>query len=188
MANENQENAQRNEEEEKKKKKWFLLFLLLLLIALISICLCIWAVWFRNPKLTPDYAPKDEDPNASVIEGDDTQEKLDKPEGGGSVSITYIPDVTVDLSEKNVSLMFQNPYRSNSDIVLQLVIQGEIIAQSGKLVPGKQITTMELLSGAANMLSPGGYDGKFVVLFYDPETAERAVLKSEGAVTITVVE
>ena len=178
---------QREAEEKKKgKKKWLLLLLLLLLLFSILIGICVYMVFFRV-QLTPDYAPQLEDANAEAIIGDD-EAKLDKPEGGGAVGLTYMPDVTIDLSDERATFMFQNPNRSNSDIVLQIVVQDEILAQSGKLVPGKQLTSMDLLSGAANKLSVGGYNGKFVILFYDPISAERSVLKSEGAITITVVE
>lgn len=180
--------SHRREAEEKKKgkKKWLLLLLLLLLLLSILIGICVYLVFFRV-QLTPDYAPQLEDVNAEVIEGDN-ESKLDKPEGGGAVGLTYMPEVTIDLSDETATFMFQNPNRSNSDIVLQIVIQDEILGQSGKLVPGKQLTSMELLDGAANKLSVGGYDGKFIILFYDPESAERSVLKSEGAITVNVVE
>ncbi len=177
-----------NEKEKKKKKKnrWVIIIIMLLLLALLATSCGIYNLFFKGPELTPDYAPQEMDANAKDIEGAD-EDKLDMPEGGGAVGLTYIPEVTIDLSDNLASFMFQNPMRSNSDVVLQLVIQDQILAQSGKLTPGKQLDSMELLRGAADMLSPGGYDGKFVILFYDPVSAERSVLKSEGAVTINVV-
>ncbi len=173
------------EEKEKGKKKWLLLLLLLLLL-IILVGICLYLLFFQV-QLIPDYAPQKEDVNAETIEGDD-ESKLDKPEGGGAVGLTYVPEVSIDLSDEAATFLFQNPNRSNSDIILQIVVQDEVLAQSGKLVPGKQLTSMELLDGAANKLSVGGYDGKFVILFYDPVSAERSVLQSEGAITINVVE
>ena len=177
------------EEKEKKKKrkgKWTIIIVMLILLALLSASCGVYNIFFKGPELTPDYAPQEMDANAKDIEGAD-EDKLDLPEGGGAVGLTYIPEVTIDLSDNLASFMFQNPMRSNSDVVLQIVIQDEILAQSGKIVPGKELDSMELLRGAADMLSPGGYEGKFVILFYDPVSAERSVLKSEGAVTINVV-
>lgn len=174
-------------EEQKKKKPWLVLIIILLLLAILFFGLTAWALLFKGPELSPDYAPKAEDENAVSIEGD-TEEKLEKPEGGGSVGITYVPEITIDLSEEKAEFLFQNPGRSNSDVVLQIVIQDEIVAQSDRLVPGKQLNSMPLLNDTADMLSPGGYKGKFVVLFYDPVSAERSVLKSEGAAEIIVEE
>lgn len=178
-----------NTETRKENKKTKLLILLLLLLTLIAVGVTVWALFFRDtgPVLTPDYAPRQEEQHAQDI-GDDDVEKLEAPQGGGAVGLTYSTEVTIDLSEENATLMFQNPSRSTSDMVVQIVIQDEIVAQSGKLVPGKEITTLDLLSGAAKKLAPGGYDAKFVVLMYDPDTGEKAMLNSEAAISVTVVE
>ena len=69
---------------------------------------------------------------------------------------------------------------------VQVVIQDTILVQSGTLQPGKQVTTLNLLAGAEKQLSPGGYDGKLVILFYDEVTGEKAVVNTEIPVTITV--
>lgn len=173
----------------KENKKTKLLVLLFLLLTLIAVGVTAWALFFRDagPVLTPDYAPQQEEPNAQDI-GDGDAEKLEAPQGGGAVGLTYSAEVTIDLSEEKASLMFQNPSRSTSDMVVQVVIQDEIVAQSGKLVPGKEITTLDLLPGEAKKLAPGGYDAKFVVLMYDSDTAEKAMLNSEAAISVTVVE
>lgn len=173
----------------KENGKTKLLILLLLLITLAAVCITLWALFFRNTgtELSPDYAPQQEEQNARDI-GDDDGTKLKAPEGGGAVGLTYSADVTIDLSEKQASLLFQNPSRSTSDMVVQIVIQDEIVAQSGKLVPGKEITTLDLLDDAAKKLAAGGYDAKFVILMYDPDSGEKAMLNSEAAITVTVIE
>lgn len=163
------------------------LLILLILLLLLLLFLCAWVLWFRVPELAPDYAPPKEDPYASDIEGDDG-EKLDKPEGGGAIGMTYRKTVTIDLSEKKVDLMYQNPGRSNSDVMVQIVIQDVVVAQSGRVPPGKQILTIDLLPGAAAMLEEGGYDADIAVFFYDPETAERSLLQTRGEVSLTVVK
>ena len=61
-----------------------------------------------------------------------------------------------------------------------------ILAQSGKLSPGKQLDTLELLEGAASRLQPGGYNGQFVVLFYQPDTGEKTIVNTEIPVDVTV--
>src|SRR5699024_4040454 len=110
-----------------KKSKQNLLIPILLVITAAAICVTIWAVFFRDtgPVLAPDYAPQEEEVNAETIPGD-SGEKMDNPEGGGSVSPTYSRDVSIDLSEETASLLFANPGKSNQDIVLQIVIQGEV--------------------------------------------------------------
>lgn len=171
--------------EKENKSKW--LILLLLLISLIALGITLWALFFRDnsPALTPDYAPVETEGNAETIP-DDKGSKLESPDGGGSVSISYSTNVSIDLSEKTASLYFANPGKSNQDMVVQVVIQDTILVQSGTLQPGKQVTTLNLLDGAEKQLSPGGYDGKLVILFYDEVTGEKAVVNTEIPVTITV--
>lgn len=172
-------------ETEKNKSGW--LILLLIFITLMAVGLTVWALFFRSsgPELTPDYAPMNQEENAEAIEGD-SGDKLESPQGGGSVSISYSADVSIDLSEKTASLYFANPGKSNQDMVVQVVIQDTILAQSGTLKPGNQVTSLNLLDGAEKQLSSGGYDGKLVILFYDETTGEKAVVNTEIPVTITV--
>lgn len=159
----------------------------LLLITAAAVCVTVWALFFRDngPALTPDYAPQQEEQNAQTIPGD-SGEKMDKPEGGGSVSLTYSRDVSVDLTSKTAALVFANPGRSNQDIVLQIVIRDTVIVQSGTLKPGNQVTTLNLLAGLEQKLSAGIYEGYFNVLYYDQETGEKSIVNTQIPVTITV--
>lgn len=178
-----------NNERKSKKSLIVILFLLLLIVALAAVC--VWAIFFRGPSdsdiLPPDYAPMDTDSNATDIEGD-TTDKLDAPEGGGAVGLTYSDTVTVDLSDKTVTLMFQNPGRSLNNMVLQIVVQDTLLAQSDLLVPGKQILKMPLKEEAASKLKAGGYNGKFVVSIYNPETGEKNMIDAEVEITVNVTE
>lgn len=160
---------------------------ILAVITVIALSVTVWALFFREsgPVLAPDYAPQEEEQHAETIPNDDG-EKMEQPDGGGSVSLSYSREVTIALGEKTAKLYFANPGKSNQDIVLQLVVQDQVILQSGTLKPGNQVTSLELLNGAAKMLSEGGYEGKFVVLYYHPETGEKAVVNTEIPVSITV--
>ncbi len=166
-----------------------ILLIILILITVIAVGITVWAVWFRKPAtvLTPDYAPQETEQNVEKIEGDES-EKLEAPEGGGAVSLIYTKEVSIDLSEKQATLLFGNPGKSNQDMVVQLVIQDEIIVQSGLITPGNQVKSLDLLDGAEKKLRAGGYDGKLVVLYYNQENGEKAVINTEILVTITVAE
>ena len=117
--------------EKNKDNRHKILIILLLLLLILSLCITIWALFFREsaPVLAPDYAPEIES-HAEQIDGDNST-KLDAPPGGGAVSLTYSKDVSVDLSNKRVSLMFANPSKSTADMVLQIVIKDTVIVQSG---------------------------------------------------------
>ncbi len=173
----------------KENKKKYLLILLLLLITVTAVAVSVWAIWFRDstPVLAPDYAPRQIEENAEPI-GDDGDEKLSQPEGGGAVGLTYAKEVTISLSDKNAALMFANPTKSNQDMVLQLAIDDVVVLQSGRLEPGNRVSSLGLLDGAEKRLTAGGYNGKFVVLYYDRTSGEKAMLNTEIPVTVTVTE
>ncbi len=166
-----------------------LLILLLLLITIAAVGVSVWAIWFRDsaPVLAPDYAPRQIEENAEPI-GDDGDEKLSQPEGGGAVGLTYAKEVGIRLSDRSATLLFANPTKSNQDMVLQLAIGDVVILQSGRLEPGNRVSALHLLDGVENRLAAGGYDGKFVVLYYDRTSGEKAMINTEIPVTVTVTE
>ncbi len=171
-----------------KKLNWqSLLIILLLLITICAVGFGCWALWLRDDStiLPPDYAPLDEDKNAFDIVGDDDP-KLETEEGGGAVGLTFSQSVSINLTDRAATVFFQNPGRSVCDVVLQIVIQDKVIAQSGKLIPGKQITTVELNNGAESILSEGGYNGYFVISMYDPESGEKSMVNTNIPINITV--
>lgn len=169
------------------KRKQIIIIVLILLL-LITIGITVWALFFRDttPVLAPDYAPQQTEENAEPIDDDASGDKLVQPQGGGAVSLTYSKEVTIDLSDNTAKLLFANPYKSNQDMMIQIVIRDTVIAQSGLLTPGHQVTKLELFDNAK--LSKGTYEGKFVVLYYQKDTGEKAMINTEIPLTITVEE
>lgn len=178
-----------NQAENNSQKRTTIIIIILALITVAALCVTMWALFFRGADtvLIPDYAPQEEESHAQLIP-DDSGEKMEAAEGGGAVSLIYATDVTIHLSTEQVTLMFANPGKSTQDMVVQVVIQDTVLVQSGRLAPGKQMTTLDLLDGAAEKLSVGGYEGKFVILYYDTETGEKAIVNTEIPVTVSVVE
>lgn len=176
-------------EQRQEKDKSKILISILLVITVVAAAVTVWALFFRDtkPELTPDYAPRQEEKNAEEIP-DDNKEKLEHPEGGSSVSLTYAKEITIGLGERSAALLFANPGKSNQDMVLQILIQDTVIAQSGTLKPGNQIKKLELLQDAEKRLSEGVYEGKFNVLYYDQESGEKAIVNTEIPVTVTVTK
>ena len=52
---------------------------------------------------------------------------------------------------------------------------------------GFTVKLLDLLEGAEKQLSAGGYEGKFVVLYYDQTSGEKAMVNTEIPITINVV-
>lgn len=178
-----------NQESNRKKKRWMLAALIVLLLLLITSCsITIWSIFFRDttPTLKPDYAPQEIEPNATPTpDSDKENEKLEQEQGGGAVSIQYQKDVTIDLSEKAVYFSFTSPPESNQDMVLQIVAQNRVVAQSKLLPPGHELKRLDLLGGVN--LSVGGYDGQYTILYYY-ENGEKAMVETEIPLTIKVQE
>lgn len=171
-----------------KPNKQSLLIFLLLLITVCAVCVTVWALFFRasEPVLAPDQAPAAE-VHAQPIPGD-TGKPAEAEPGSGSVSLTYSNLVSIRLTDKTAKLLFANPGRSNQDMVIQLIIQDQVILQSGKIAPGNQVAELDLSSEAAAMLMPGGYDAVFLLHFYDPASGEKAIVTTEIPVSVTVTE
>lgn len=172
-----------------KKQIYNILIMILILITVAAVSVTAWTLLSQKNTnttgLIPDYAPQEEEPNAESIP-DDSNEKMENPEGGGSVSLVYSREVSISLSNESAELLFMNPGKSNQDMILQIVIQDVVVAQSGILKAGNQITELELMSEVVGKLSDGIYEGNFNVLYYDPETGEKAIVNTEIPVTITV--
>ena len=185
------EQTEQPNEEKKKKKGILILVILLLAVTAVAVGVAVWALFFRQPEgdttLAPDYAPQELEENAEPISEDST-EKLDAPAGGGAVTLMYQNQVTVDLSDETATFLYGNPGESTMNIVLQIVVQDRVLAQSGRLEPGNQVSLLNLEEGIAGQLEPGGYDGKYVLSFYDPDTEEKSAFDTEIPVSVTVTE
>lgn len=173
-------------EKEKNKKLWRLI-LLLLLVTSIATATAIWAWFFRGPDavLAPDYAPTETESYAEAIPND-ADEKNEAEQGGGSVSLTYSNEVIIDLSDQTATLLFANPGRSSHDMLIQIVVQDQVLVQSGLLKAGNQVKNLAVSPETAGRLKTGGYDGLFMIYYYDQSSGERAVVNTEIPIHITV--
>ena len=170
------------------RKKWYKIATAVMLAIIIILILLLCKQCSSGPDvpvLNPDYPPVSDDPNADKIPGDD-DDKLTHEEGGGAVSIQLQDTVTIDLSDKIAYLSFANPNRSTQDMMIQLVIQDEIIAQSGRIRPGYRLPQVNLLDGAERKLTEGVYKGSIKIFYYDPVENERAMIDTTVPVTVTV--
>lgn len=173
---------QMKEERALKQKKGNYWMAVLICITIVALGVAAWALRTRKSEqvLAPDYAPETE-ANAETMEA---EEKMPQPEGGGAVSLMYSTDVSISLENRTAALLFANPSRSNQAMVVQIVIQDVVIAQSGLLEPGNQVTSLEIPD--TSMLQPGTYDGTFLVSYYQPESGERAMINTEVPIQVQV--
>lgn len=169
-----------------KNLKW------LIIILSVGIVICtgvtIWAVFFRGgDDISPDYPPQGIESNQTPIDGDDSG-KLESPEGGGAINVTYGTAATVDLSEKTVTIYYANPNASNQNVSILIMVNDLVVAKSDLITPGNQVSKLELQKEAAFRLQVGGYNAELVVRAYDPESGEKAMVDTKGELTLTVTE
>lgn len=171
------------------KQQLLVITLILAALLVVAIGVSIWALFFRGggPPITPDYPPQETEKNQKPLEGDDG-DKLDSPEGGGAINVTYSAQVTVDLAEGKVFLLYANPKVSTQNVALLLMIDGRVIAKSELITPGHGVDTLILEEYAKEWLMAGGYDGELVIRAYHPKTGEKAMVDTRGHVTVTVAE
>lgn len=188
-------NAPKSGEEKNNKILVRILSAVLLVLLIVVILLLLRSCQGQSPAgpskvLEPDYPQMTEDPNADTIPDDDSEKPV-ASNGGGSVTISFMDNVTYSLSTGELSLYYQNPNASTHNVVVQVILEnGEdeyLLAQSGILTPGHQVTALQADAGAPQ-LSVGGYNGKLKLLFYDPETGERAIVDTDIPCTVSVVE
>ena len=169
-----------------KNLKW------LIIILSVGIVICtgvtIWAVFFRGgDDISPDYPPQGIESNQTPIDGDDSG-KLESPEGGGAINVTYGTAAKVDLSEKTVTVYYANPNASNQNVSILITVNDLVVAKSDLITPGNQVSKLELQKDAASKLQVGGYDAELVVRAYDPDSGEKAMVDTKGELTLTVTE
>ena len=177
-----------------RKTKLTIIITSILLVAL----LLTGCKWGKDPT-PPDYPEPPVDSNAETyvetdISGEVVTEDIGgvsqggsqggvntKPEGGGSVGLTYQTDVVISIAQsKVIKMFFANPGRSYDNVSIVLYVDGFKVAESGILVPGTQLTTLELNEVGERVIKDIGiYDGKFLVEFYNGETNEKAVINTE---------
>lgn len=161
------------------------------LSVLISACIgvTVWALFFRGEDtpgpITPDYPPQGTDDNQKPIEGDDTG-KLESPDGGGAIRVTYSPNATVSLSEKKMTFYYANPGASNQNVRLLVKIGDTYIAKSELITPGNYIEELLLSDEAVSLLQEGGYNATLLIQSFNPESGEKAMVDTQGDLTLTV--
>lgn len=167
------------------KKIIYAVLVVVLIAATASITVWVMSREKEEPPVPSDVTTIPQEAYSQTIPGD-SGEKMESESGGGSVNLTYSDQVRISTGEKLAYLMFSNPGRSNQNLTVQILVNGETIAQSGLILPGHKIEKLDLLSGAGDTLSGGEHTGNFRIQYYDPTTGEQAIVITEIPITVTV--
>lgn len=166
-----------------KKQKTLIVILLILIILCLGVT--IWALFFRDgDPITPDYPPQGTEDNQKPIEGDNG-EKIDSPDGGGAINVTYGTNAIASLSEKKVTLYYANPNASNQNVAILIMVGDMVVAKSDLITPGHEVTELVLEDHAVSKLQAGGYNAELLVRAYNDD-GEKAMVDTKGEITLTV--
>lgn len=170
-----------------------LIILLLLLLALLALLLMGGKDTPANSpgSISPDRPLPSVDAAAEKLEGDDS-EKPDVKPGGGSLSLVYTLEASVNVSSGDIQIRFENPNESTHNVALDMYLVSEgkeyLVAQSDLLEAGYGLKHLKLLENAPE-LSEGIYAGLYRLHCYDPITGEELVLTPEiTGVNVTVTK
>lgn len=167
----------------------------IVLCVLIVLCVgvTVWALFFRDQghktpdPITPDYPPQGTEENQTPIEGDDNS-KIDTPEGGGGIRLEYNVAASANLSTKKVTFHYANSGASNQNVALIIMVGETVVAKSDLILPGYEVNELTLEDYAAELLQEGGYNATLLIRAYDPESGEKAMVDTEGELTLTVTK
>jgi len=107
----------------------------------------------------------------------------------GSDTITYSSMATINLKTQKISMLYKHDLDSTNDVKIELYLVGEnsnlLVAESGIIPAGYQITEMSLKSGIANMPSVGTYQGLMKIIYLSDEgnTSTNVDIPLEIAIT-----
>lgn len=168
----------------------FLLWMLLL-VALIAMTVST-ILFFKSgkpvdePTWKGEYIVPEPEKDAEVFDNGG-KDKAQSEEGGGTVAMTYKLRVTAGVESRQLKFFFANPYYSNHDVSLEIIVTSEgkdnIIAKSGLISPGHSLEKLTLNENIE--LIKGKYKGYFNVIYYDPATGEKALVRANIPVNIT---
>lgn len=154
------------EEKEQKKKKWLLWLLLLLLLGLGGV----W--YYLNNQSTPTpLASRDLMPD--IIDATDRElaERAQEIADADYFTLNLNPEAYFEDGESEGSIQIINPATNVYPIALELFLEetGELIYESGGILPNQEVTSARLLIP----LEAGEYLTRADVHIFDPDTLER---------------
>ncbi len=167
-----------------KKDKLMIKIIIALIVVIVFCSIIIVYLIINNKKL--EYAPLEIEPNVTKIEDD--KKKINVPDGGSAVRLSYSNKAKINLEKKEIILNLKNPSVSTEDMILEVFVISDnnetIIAKSGRIKPGYGLTSLPLNDNV--IFKAGQYNGKFIIYYYNDDTAEKSIVNTNIPITIDV--
>lgn len=127
-------------------------------------------------------------------DGNTTEESLTiviRDSYGGTMDIGYSPDVNVNLASGDITFKYLSGYTATHDVVAQIILKKNgneyLLAETGRVSPGNEITHANLKEGMNSRITEGQYSGVIRLNFYtEKEESDGFILNTDIEVTIIV--
>ena len=152
----------------------------------IAICLTVLGligILSLKNKSSPEidkYATKIENQTEPVDESED----IGSDDSEQSAIVVCAQNMSIDLQSKKVSLFYQNPDNSKSNIKLELYIDDKLVAMSDCIPAGYELDSMDIITPIK--AEDGVYQGFLKTIFIDPENSEEQDLNSGINVLVNI--
>ena len=162
------------------------IIVLLLLITIFSSLITLYVLFIHDsdPLIIPDYLPEMHTQAVAIPENEDDKSSMDLSAGQQGAVVACGASATVHLDDKAIEYYYSNPSRSASAVVLQLLVDNQVIGQSGTIHPGYRTYSIVLAKDV--LLAEGEYAGVLRIAFYDSETEKKAPVDSEVDIEVIV--
>lgn len=162
----------------------------LAVLALLLASLVVVAMIVSHPPRRPVNNVVEPDDNQLAIPAADLPDLVAAPAGERhSVSFSTSTEATADLATGEVDIDYKstNPDADQKVVVQLRLSTGVVIAETGAIMPGHEISGMRLTDRAMAELEPGRYSAFVYMVPYSVEDESRGFTEIDVPVTLTVV-
>lgn len=165
--------------QDKQKLFFFLIGIIVVLIAVVAVILYI------NKKRSDQIIvnPNIEIESLANKTDEDSDNKNIKQEANSALIICQ-PDVSINKKTGEISFYYKNPSFSRASVVLELSLDDMIIAESGAILPGYELTRMNVIPNI--VLSNGNYGGILKVKIFDGKTGKDVGVDTNIEVNVNI--
>lgn len=141
-----------------------------------------------NPPEQPVNRPVVEEEAQFPVPEEELQEEKKNGENKHSISFATNTEATVELAKGKVNLVYQstNAHADQKVVVKLLLSTGVVIAETGAIQPGNQITEMELSERAKKELKQGKYSATILMVPYSVKDETKGFAETKVPVTLHV--
>lgn len=136
------------------------------------------------PTIIPSSTPELHEYALTIPVNKDETGQMDVPIHGGGASVTCSSAVNVQLKKSKIDFYYKNPSRSLSSALVQILVNDQVLAQSGAIPPGYESYVLDLNTDVKWKV--GQYKGTLIISFYDLNTNKKVDVDSQIEIDVFI--